>query len=511
MQTPSRPGRTRFHTWMYRVVMSVLLLGLAFNAAVFFAATFKLTGFPYELEYGEGIVLWQASRILHPAEAYHPITQYPYNVFHYPPLYHVMAQAVGLVTGDLLVAARLVTWASAIGVVVVVGLITNYRSEGPPAARRAAALIASLLVVHLPNMDWVPYMRVDLTALFFTVLGLLVFLRVPGRRGCVLAGLAFGAALFTKQSSIAGPAAIVLVLLLDGRVRDAVTLFLVMAILGGSVVAGLEAATHGEFLRHVIAYNRNPIDLRLLRDLTIQNLTGMNALLGLALAVPSTLITARSIRRTAEPAAARQVLLVAVAYFLASSGSCVLAAKAGAAPNYFLNVNVSCCILVGLLLRRLLQHPARVFRRPATAGVLMVLICIGISHFYETDRQLDILRGRNRRLNDIARHSARVLESIRRTEGPVFSDDMVLLMKAGKEVPWEPAIVTVLAQGGRWDQGPLVAMIRDQRLDMLVVRYLDTPIFYSAAVRQAIKDFYADGGETVGRYRIFRPAVAAGR
>src|SRR5258708_4652918 len=55
---------------------------------------------------------------------------------------------------------------------------------------------------------------------------------------------------------------------------------------------------------------------------------------------------------------------------------------------------------------------------------------------------------------------AALVRRIAAAEKPVSSEDMTLLMLAGKPVIFEPAIVSVLASVGRWDEGPLVNMIR---------------------------------------------------
>jgi hypothetical protein len=55
---------------------------------------------------------------------------------------------------------------------------------------------------------------------------------------------------------------------------------------------------------------------------------------------------------------------------------------------------------------------------------------------------------------------AALVHRIAAAEKPVASEDMTLLMRAGKPVVFEPAIVTELASLGRWDEAPLVNMIR---------------------------------------------------
>jgi hypothetical protein len=42
---------------------------------------------------------------------------------------------------------------------------------------------------------------------------------------------------------------------------------------------------------------------------------------------------------------------------------------------------------------------------------------------------------------------------------PVISDDMVVLLRAGKSVLWEPAIFHELALTGYWDERPFIDMI----------------------------------------------------
>ncbi|HZN05610.1 MAG TPA: hypothetical protein VFB65_02450, partial [Pyrinomonadaceae bacterium] len=55
-----------------------------------------------ELDYGEGIVLWQAANVTNWKKAFRPVEEYPHIVFHYPPLFHLTARAVAPVTSTLL-------------------------------------------------------------------------------------------------------------------------------------------------------------------------------------------------------------------------------------------------------------------------------------------------------------------------------------------------------------------------------------------------------------------------
>ena len=498
---------------IHRALLVGVVCLLALNAAAFLAGAWVLTRFPFELDYGEGIVLWQVDRVLRLGEAYHPLQRYPYIVFHYPPLYHLLVRLSQTVFDDPLVAGRVVAWISALGVSACTGLIVGLGTVGGRRVRFLAALIASLLVFHIPNITWVPNMRVDMTALWLSLLGFFVCLRWPGARGCAVAAVVFVAALFTKQTMIAAPTATVGALLLAKRTREAATMVVVMAAIGGGLVSLLAAATGGEFLRHTLRYNANPFDLGQLSRFMFANLLGMNALTALALALPLTLIATR--RGVVElgcvgSTRGRAVLLTATLYFVAAFGISFSAGKLGAWRYYFLEWNVSCCILTGLLIGRVLRHDRTWSRSPTATAIILIVGVVAFSRLGMTVRQSEIIAGRNVEINQIAADARRALDAMRATGGPVFSDDMTLLMKAGKEVPWEPNIATLLAAVGVWDERPALEMIRTGKFELIVVRLLDRPLFHSPAIRAAIEEAYADAGGPAGRYRILRPRQATG-
>jgi hypothetical protein len=62
----------------------------------------------------------------------------------------------------------------------------------------------------------------------------------------------------------------------------------------------------------------------------------------------------------------------------------------------------------------------------------------------------------------------RVVQMIAAADKPVASENMVLLMRAGKPVIFEPAIVTELARMGRWNEAPLVTMIRQHQFAFVI-------------------------------------------
>ena len=86
-----------------------------------------------------------------------------------------------------------------------------------------------------------------------------------------------------------------------------------------------------------------------------------------------------------------------------------------------------------------------------------------------------------------ARDSDALVARIARAEKPVLSTDMVLLMLAGKGVPWEPAIFTELAAVGRWDESRIIRMIEAHDFAFVITR---DKAYFSPAVSDAVNAAY---------------------
>src|SRR5579863_5819547 len=93
-------------TW---VAVSALAGLWLVGAIAFLFEAIRSLRVPDERDYGEGIVLWQAAHVTNLKTAYHSVDQYPHIVFHYPPVYHLLARTAALTTGDLLTGGRSVS------------------------------------------------------------------------------------------------------------------------------------------------------------------------------------------------------------------------------------------------------------------------------------------------------------------------------------------------------------------------------------------------------------------
>jgi len=477
----------------------------------------QATVYPYEFDYGEGIVLWQAAHVTRLVSAYAPIAQYPYIVFHYPPLYHAVSWAVSRLTGDLLFAGRLVSLVSTFALCLTLGW-TVYRSvpvRAPKLAAIGGALFAGALPCGLDNMDWALLMRVDMLGLWLTFAGLALF--IFGRNAAMryAAFVLFVAAMYTKQTLIAGALACLVVAAIL-NIRQAIRLLSFTVALGASVMTLLALATHGQVIWHLFLYNQNKFSLRRAIRLMNESIQVTLPLLALACAgaLSSLADAARAFsRRRLGPLRARllkssyrRALFTLTIHFLFSGIVCLTVGKAGANSNYLLEWNLSACTLAGLVLARLIWGWRTVCRVASAAAVAYLLPLLMMAQQAESAFRF-VVPGTSLRQEyaDNVRNSEALVNILRSSPEPVMSENMTLLYKAGKQVPFEPAIITQLAATGLWDETPLIDMIHGRAFSVMIIRDVDDPDRYSPAVARAIKEYY-EPEEEYGQLTVYRPA-----
>jgi hypothetical protein len=179
----------------------------------------------------------------------------------------------------------------------------------------------------------------------------------------------------------------------------------------------------------------------------------------------------------------------------------------GSNANYFMELNFVFGALAGLLLFRLLLARPRRRELAAPAAVFAVALGAVIAAIPPAIEPLSPPeRARDR---GAVEAYARALQAVRNTSGPVYSEDMTLLMNAGKEVPAEPAIITSLSLAGRWDETPFVNMILNRKFAAIVVTNPDLPERYTPRVRSAIERAY-EPAAVVGSYTFHRPRTPGG-
>ncbi len=446
--------------------------------------------YPFELDYGEGIV-WQQAALIPGPRMYAPGQDLPFIVFHYPPLYHLLARAMTSVQPDFLAAGRL---ASAVCTLLIAPLVAalvlaQVRRRPLAAVDVAIAVAAGLLVLCLHVVRfWGPLMRVDMLAVMLGLAGVLVGAWAGGRFwGTTLALLICVAAVFTKQTQLPAGAAVFLVALLRNP-RGA----LGAAALAGGVGLGalglMQGLTGGGFLQHIVGYNLNRFAtdrpywvFRSERSsfpfMAVMLLAAGALLAGL---LRAGLLQAGRWRQTDRAATARAMLLL---HFTFATLMLLNLFKSGSSSNYLLDCLCVGCALIGALLADLAASPRRFAW--VTSALLLGVLLLGALN-------LPFRQVPDRFPQETIDRQAALVQRIAEAGKPVASEDMTLLMRAGKPVVFEPSIVTELASVGRWNEGPLVRMIRSGGFAFMITTY-DTPgttYRRSAAVDAAMRQAY---------------------
>ncbi|HUT22914.1 MAG TPA: glycosyltransferase 87 family protein [Sumerlaeia bacterium] len=423
----------------------------------------------------------------------------------------------------------------------------------PPALRicRAGQLILLawicplLFLTSRSLLRWVAYTRVDLLAVALSVWGLAVFglwgRRRGQRRGLLVAVFLFGLALVAKQTAIAAPAACFICLLLSGRRRAAAGFAGAMAGVVGLPILLFCAMTGGRYWLHTVVYNRNVMHWHELRGWTWM-LWALYAPLLVAVAVlflgvlGRVRMAARGVLsdgemacRVSDGAAPSKRLSPAVTlylpYLVINSFSLASLAKMGSAENYLLEPACAGAIFLGTSLADLLggdsscsaSRATRSGPRPFVGGsrhfaAAMVLAMLPwhaarftpcVSPGAQIERRPRILLGIELNLFLSApqptvsalTQGRRVVREIQARPGPVLCEDPIYALKAGRPVLFQHFIMTRLAAEGKWDEGPLIAQLKDGGFSLVVtnVDLAGEGVYfgrYSPAFRQAVRDRY---------------------
>jgi len=241
----------------------ILTMSVHFSQYIFYAI--KAVYYPFELFDAEGIV-WQQAMLIPGPRMYGDINDYPFIVFHYPPLYHLLSRAISLTGCSPLLAGRAISLVAAVVTAATIATLT-YRVAASDSGRFARLLGCATsglaFFCFYPVVVTSTFMRVDMLAIAFSFLGLLCLTTSDLRswRSCV--GMAFFVlAVFTKQTSIAAPLAAILVV---GFVapKQAFKILAFGFLLGIIPSVILLLITNGGFFRHLILYNINRYDFNL--------------------------------------------------------------------------------------------------------------------------------------------------------------------------------------------------------------------------------------------------------
>ena len=510
--------------------------------------------YPYQMDSEEGFVLWQAWQLRQGRNIFRPLDEPPYVAATYGPAYPLLGAATLWGAKPSFFGGRLIAALSVAAICALMALITWQLTRQALAAALGPFLFLNTFDVY----QWLPFYRVDFTALAIGLAGLWLLVRDGRRRPWRFraACACFVAMVYTKQVEVAPFVATFVYLLAIDRAR-AWRLLRNVALWGLAIAAVLTLATRGQFLVHNVYYNANPFSTWQLGRM-LGHVYRLQRFFLLALAV--CLITCavalwRSRRATdhadAGPGAPNEAPsagtgLFAIYAIVASIGLLGLG-KIGAATNYIIEPKAAwslfLALVVGAWLRRTASTPRRLARPIAFYAVAILLVLHSFefllsstlhvtqwarflahegaaARFVRREPVLRYLAARpptlaapaNRNPTIVDRvNGDRIVDLMRARPGPIFSEHAILPMLAGHEVYIQPFIMSQLAREGKWDQAPVVRALREARFPLIAstedVTSDDFLFHYTKEMAEAIREAYrrsAVAGDTSGRPSTFR-------
>lgn len=154
------------------------------------------------------------------------------------------------------------------------------------------------------------------------------------------------------------------------------------------------------------------------------------------------------------------------------------------------------------------------------AAFFLLLFLTAITGFPDSLRRINSvfrLTPGERRLQDVRFSStAAVMKIVEETPGPVLCENMVVVMKAHKEIPIEPGILCFFGKMGIWDQSEFVSRITSRKFGVIIMRTLDNG-FWTDEIVGAIRQNYVltqqlgDTSVESGFYDVYRPRPKPGQ
>ncbi|HEY2843924.1 MAG TPA: glycosyltransferase family 39 protein, partial [Bryobacteraceae bacterium] len=203
----------------------------------------------------ESVVAAQSMMLAHDGTLYYDLNRYPYTVCAYMPIFYLLEAGLIKLGIAALIAGRLVSFAALLGLIAICRSLVLLYTGNRNAAWVAAILVASSSLVG----SWGSTGQVDTLAILFAATAFYQYSRyhLRGESTLLAAGVFSALAVFTKQTAVAAPAAILILLFLRDRKRA----FLFGGLWGASVLTAALAinfALHGHFVANTVLANANP-------------------------------------------------------------------------------------------------------------------------------------------------------------------------------------------------------------------------------------------------------------
>lgn len=203
----------------------------------------------------EAVVTGQSMMLAHDGRLYYDLRGYPYTVCAYTPVFYLLEGGLYKLGLPVYIPGRILSFCAFLGICFLSRRLILLYTRDRLCANLAALMCASSALL----VFWGTVGQVDILAVFFSLAAFYSYSRYELRQESALGWAALFAilAFFTKQTMLACPAAITLLLVVE---RPKAAMRFAAAVMTGVVVIALaiNSGTSGAFFRNTVLANLNP-------------------------------------------------------------------------------------------------------------------------------------------------------------------------------------------------------------------------------------------------------------
>jgi len=423
--------------WFRRVLIvfsAVAALGVLANLALIFWAQNQFTD-------PESIVGTQSRMLAGHGTLYYSLTTYPYTVCAYMPLFYSLEAIFVKLGFSAVLAGRLLSFAAMLGIFVLIWRLLILYTKDRYCAWTGTLLGASTALF----LTWGTVGQVDTLAVSWAIAAFYEYSRyslrdesAAGTSMLLRAGMFALLAFFTKQTMLACPAAIFLLLCMR-RPRTAMQFGAGTAAVALAAALTLNAATHGRFLFDTVRANIFPFSLEKL---------GVHVHYVLVAAGELILVAALGFKQVRKARLTGPFLYLGMAslIFLGT------APKVGSDANYQIESTVMLVVCACLALHAL-DFFALSFRASKSwITLLQIPLAIHLILNFRITKYLFLTRVAN---EEVFRAQVEALRSYASDGGRLLSTDFNSLARLRDRLEVEPLVYKILVRAGVVDPEPL--------------------------------------------------------
>ncbi len=502
--------------------LALALAVYALYVLVLLAYARALFLFPFDYDQGEGFELYDAIRLARGENIYLDTAVFPYYASNYPPVYRTLLAPLVLVFGPNLWVGRALAFAFVLStgplLYVAARRVMRHAHEpgagdGPPDAFIAAlAYFAANYVYHVA-----PLARAHLPMVCIAVAGILCLeIGLSGTPRRIWTGL--GVALlvtagYTKLQAVDALAAGFGYLLIQ-RWRWGVTALAASALTAALIALVIDALSGGQFLLNVVFANVNEYDIAQ----TWATYAQWFRLQGVLIVCASAYVV-WDLARAVQARSLKPISIWSM-YFVAGSAMGMLTGKWGAGPTYLTAAIAASCVCTAGLIARVARARALAFTPVALLAALIFLAQAALNVHLPTSGRFFGALARTLGVADApssyppypyydsvgytqlghlldrqdTANGWLLVEELRKHSGPVWSEEAMITLHAGKDVVTNPTQLFNLSKNNALDTRDMIARIQRREFGAVVFR----AYFYPQDVKAAINENYA----TVGSIKI---------